>query len=96
MQKRLKAVPPPPPPPHTQSVFGPLLKLEADYDRAMKENQAREGVAIHWGVGLNKRTVARFYFPKDSADMRLMIGGSKGGSGADGRRVQGLGGWVCA
>lgn len=31
-------------------------------------------MAVHWGVGLNKRTVARFYYPKDSADMRLMIG----------------------
>jgi hypothetical protein len=31
---------------------------------------------VHWGVGLNKKTVARFYYPKDAADLRLMIGGS--------------------
>ena len=30
---------------------------------------------MHWGVGLNKKVVARFYYPKDSADLRLMIGG---------------------
>ena len=29
---------------------------------------------MHWGVGLNKKVVARFYYPKDSADLRLMIG----------------------
>ena len=34
----------------------------------------RENVTVHWGVGLNKKTVARFYYPKDSADLRLMIG----------------------
>lgn len=32
---------------------------------------------MHWGVGLNKKTVARFFYPKDSADLRLMIGGPK-------------------
>ncbi|EFN53127.1 hypothetical protein CHLNCDRAFT_137486 [Chlorella variabilis] len=57
-----------------QNIFGPLIKLEADYDKAMKENQVRENVTVHWGVGLNKKVVARFYYPKDSADMRLMIG----------------------
>ena len=29
---------------------------------------------MHWGVGLNKKVVARFYYPKDSADLRLMVG----------------------
>lgn len=57
-----------------QNIFGPLMKLEADYDKAMKENQVRENVTVHWGVGLNKKTVARFFYPKDSADLRLMIG----------------------
>ncbi|KAL4437217.1 hypothetical protein ABPG75_004356 [Micractinium tetrahymenae] len=57
-----------------QNIFGPLIKLEADYDKSMKENQVRENVTVHWGVGLNKKTVARFFYPKDSADLRLMIG----------------------
>lgn len=57
-----------------EGVFSPLIKLEADYDRAIKENQVREGVTVHWTVGLNKRHVARFFFPKDSMDLRLMVG----------------------
>lgn len=44
--------------------------------------QVRENVTVHWGVGLNKKVVARFYYPKDSADMRLMIGGWLAGAGA--------------
>lgn len=55
-------------------LFGALISLEADYDRTMKENQVREGVTVQWSVALNKRYVARFYFPKDSTDLRLMLG----------------------
>lgn len=44
--------------------------------------QVRENVAVHWGVGLNKKVVARFYYPKDSADLRLMIGKRPAGSAA--------------
>lgn len=57
-----------------ESLFGALIHLEADYDRTMKENQVKENVTVHWNVGLNKRNVARFYFPKDTADLRLMLG----------------------
>ena len=57
-----------------ESLFGALIHLEADYDRTMKENQVKENVSVHWTVGLNKRNVARFYFAKDTADLRLMIG----------------------
>ena len=57
-----------------QNLFGPLLQLEADYDKLMKENQVREGVTVHWTIGLNNRVLAHFYYPKDSTDLRLMIG----------------------
>lgn len=43
-------------------------------DAAAPARQVRENVTVHWGVGLNKKTVARFFYPKDSADLRLMIG----------------------
>lgn len=42
--------------------------------RSPPSKQVRENVTVHWGVGLNKKVVARFYYPKDSADLRLMIG----------------------
>lgn len=57
-----------------QNVFGPLVKLEADYDRQMKEAQARRGITVRWDVALNHRTVARFIFPKDENELRLTTG----------------------
>ena len=57
-----------------QNVFGPLVKAEADYDKGIKESQSREGVGIKWDVGLNKKHVARFLFPKETSELRLMAG----------------------
>jgi regulator of nonsense transcripts 1 len=57
-----------------ESLLGNLIHLEADYDRNTKESQVKENVTVHWSVGLNKRHVARFYFPKDTVDLRLMLG----------------------
>ncbi|CAL8463239.1 g2773 [Coccomyxa elongata] len=57
-----------------QNVFGPLVKLEAEYDRQMKEAQARRGITVHWETALNHRTVARFIFPKDENELRLTTG----------------------
>lgn len=47
-----------------QAVFKPLIKLEADYDRSMKEAQRRENITVRWDVGLNKKKLAYFYFPQ--------------------------------
>lgn len=57
-----------------QNVFGPLVKLEAEYDRQMKESQARRGITVRWDVGLNSRAIARFIFPKDENELRLTTG----------------------
>ncbi len=57
-----------------QAVFGPLLALEAKHDQAMKESQSKEGIVVRWDVGLNKKRVAYFVFPKDEAEVRLAQG----------------------
>ncbi|KAF8065906.1 UPF1 [Scenedesmus sp. PABB004] len=56
------------------SVFRPLIKLEADYDRASKEAQRREGITLRWDVGLNKKKLAYFFFPQDDVEVKLMMG----------------------
>jgi len=56
------------------TVFKLLVKLEADYDRAMKESQARDNISIRWDWGLNHKRMAYFFFPKDDMDLRLMPG----------------------
>ena len=57
-----------------RSVFSPLLEEEAAHDRQMKESQSKEGLCVRWDVGLNKKRVAYFVFPKDEAEVRLAQG----------------------
>lgn len=47
-----------------QNTFGPLVKLEADYDKKLKESQTQENIIVHWDTGLNKKRTATFTFPK--------------------------------
>ncbi|XP_063718462.1 regulator of nonsense transcripts 1-like [Symsagittifera roscoffensis] len=60
-----------------QNIFGPLVKLESDYDKRLKESQTQDNIVVRWDVGLNKRRLAFFVLPaSDSAffEMRLMQG----------------------
>lgn len=47
-----------------QNIFGPLVKMEADYDRKLKETQTTSKISVRWDVGLNRKTRAYFDFPK--------------------------------
>ncbi|KAJ6794198.1 regulator of nonsense transcripts 1-like protein [Iris pallida] len=57
-----------------QNVFAPLIKLEADYDKMMKESQSKDNLTIRWDIGLNKKRVAYFIFPKEDNELRLVPG----------------------
>eukprot|EP00117_Sycon_ciliatum_P034570 scpid22067/ scgid26360/ Regulator of nonsense transcripts 1; ATP-dependent helicase RENT1; Nonsense mRNA reducing factor 1; Up-frameshift suppressor 1 homolog len=58
-----------------QNVFGPLVKLEADYDRRLKESQTQADISVRWDIGLNKKRISYFVLPQsDSSEMRLMAG----------------------
>lgn len=57
-----------------QNIFGPLVKLEADYDRRLKESQTQGNITVRWDVGLNKKRLAYFQLPKTDSDMKLMQG----------------------
>lgn len=50
------------------------MKLEADYDKRLKESQTQENITVRWDVGLNKKTIAYFHLAKTDGDMRLMHG----------------------
>lgn len=47
-----------------QNIFGPLVKLEAEYDRKLKESQTQDNIIVRWDVGLNKKLIAYFHFMK--------------------------------
>jgi regulator of nonsense transcripts 1 len=57
-----------------QNIFGPLVKLEADYDKKLKESQTQDNIVARWDVGLNKKRIAYFHFPKANEEMKLMHG----------------------
>lgn len=57
-----------------RNIFGPLVDLEAIYDKALKESQTQENVDIRWDVGLNKKTIAYFTLAKIDGYMKVMHG----------------------
>lgn len=58
-----------------ESIFRPLIKLEAEYDKRLKESTTYENIDVRWDVGLNKRIIAYFVLPTGTdSDIRLMQG----------------------
>lgn len=57
-----------------QNIFGPLVKMESDYDKKMKEAQTQEGVLVRWDSGLNKKRNAIFTCSRPDTDLRLVPG----------------------
>jgi len=58
-----------------ENVFGPLIKMEAEHDRKLKESQRYEGINVRWEYGLNKRMTAFFTLPAGAdTELRLMHG----------------------
>jgi regulator of nonsense transcripts 1 len=50
------------------------VKLEADYDKKLKESQTQDNIEVRWDVGLNKKITAYFNMAKNDSDLRLMPG----------------------
>lgn len=57
-----------------QGIFGPLVKMEAEYDKQMKESRNQDNIHVRWDIGLNKKILAYFNIARSDTDMRLMHG----------------------
>ncbi|KAH8849432.1 Regulator of nonsense transcripts 1 [Schistosoma japonicum] len=59
-----------------RDVFTPLVELEADYDKKIKESLKLENVSVRWETALNKRRVAYFRIPgaNEGPELRIMHG----------------------
>lgn len=58
-----------------QNIFGPLVKIEADYDKRLKESQTETDITIRWDIGLNQKRIAWFSMPKlESGEVKLAVG----------------------
>ncbi|KAG7368911.1 phospholipid-translocating P-type ATPase, flippase [Nitzschia inconspicua] len=60
---------------HYQNVLAPLVKIEADYDRQMKESLTEEHVSVRWDKSLAGKNVATFTFHRMAIEQsRIMMG----------------------
>ncbi|KAK4472513.1 hypothetical protein MN116_002682 [Schistosoma mekongi] len=59
-----------------RDIFTPLVELEADYDKKIKESLKLENVSVRWETALNKRRVAYFRIPgaNEGPELRIMHG----------------------
>jgi len=57
-----------------QAIFEPLIDLEAEYDKKMKESLTQTNIVVRWDVGLNKKRIAYFQFPKSDHELRVAPG----------------------
>ncbi|CAJ1951812.1 unnamed protein product [Cylindrotheca closterium] len=83
---------------HYQNVLAPLVKIEADYDRQIKESLTEESISVRWDKSLAGKNVATFAFHRMAVEQsRIMVGDElrlKLGEGAQylyGRKWEGVG-----
>lgn len=58
-----------------QRSFAPLVKIEADYDKAMKESRGLNYISVDWTMSLNNKYLASFYFStSDAYDLKVAVG----------------------
>jgi len=59
---------------HYQNILAPLVKMEADYDRQMKENMTEESISVRWDKSLSGKHVASFTFHRNMEQSRMVVG----------------------
>ena len=60
---------------HYQNILAPLVKMEADYDKQMKESLTEGSIRVNWDKSLQGKNIATFHFGGRSAEQsRIMIG----------------------
>ncbi|KKA29397.1 hypothetical protein TD95_003859 [Thielaviopsis punctulata] len=60
---------------HYNSVFGPLVTMESEYDKELKEAQSEDNLKVSWDQGLNGKPLARFKLQKiELGDVKLAVG----------------------
>lgn len=58
-----------------QRSFGPLVKLESDYDKQLKESQALNHISVKWSLALNHKHLASFTFSTfESSELKVAVG----------------------
>lgn len=56
-----------------QNIYGPLVNMEAEYDKKTKEAQTQDNVTVRWDMGLNRKHIA-WFMPTSGQELRLVPG----------------------
>jgi regulator of nonsense transcripts 1 len=59
---------------HYQNILAPLVKLEADYDKQIKESLSEDRISVRWEKSLTGKNVASFAFHRHATESRIMVG----------------------
>jgi regulator of nonsense transcripts 1 len=62
---------------HYQNILAPLVKMEADYDKQMKESLTEESVAVRFEKGLSGKYLAYFSFHRNVAEQTRIVTGDE-------------------
>jgi regulator of nonsense transcripts 1 len=54
-----------------KNIMAPLVTLEAENDRRMKESQKKFGFDVRWEMGIHGKYIAYFMYPKEDSGMVL-------------------------
>eukprot|EP01133_Synstelium_polycarpum_P007457 gene7457-8723_t len=57
-----------------QEIITPLIKLESEYERVMRESLSQDNVTIRWDQGLSKKWTARFTFSRSDFEFKVIPG----------------------
>ncbi|CCE85905.1 Piso0_005544 [Millerozyma farinosa CBS 7064] len=58
-----------------QRSFAPLVKLESEFDKSLKESQALEHIQVRWSLGLNNRHLASFTLSTfETNELKVAVG----------------------
>ena len=47
-----------------QNILGPLVKLETDYEKNLKECLTYDNITVRWDIGQREKRIAYFNFPR--------------------------------
>lgn len=58
-----------------QNAFAPLVKIEADYDKSLKDSNSLNYISVDWSLAINNKYLAKFYFSNvDSLELKVSVG----------------------
>ncbi|WFC98755.1 ATP-dependent RNA helicase [Malassezia yamatoensis] len=58
-----------------QRIHKPLVAIEADYDRKLRESQVQDGVVVRWDTSRPRRLIAWLDIPQlESGELRMAVG----------------------